>query len=60
MFIRSTVHTIIVVVANVRKTVYMQECMNYTIAMIPLSYTIYRFTCNHHALTYIIITLARI
>ena len=29
--------TIIVIVANVCKTVYMQECMNYTIAMLPLS-----------------------
>ena len=28
--------TIIVIVANVLKTVYMQECMNYTIAMLPL------------------------
>ena len=28
--------TIIVVVANVRKTVFMQECMNYTIAMLLL------------------------
>ena len=30
------VYTIIVVVANVRKTVYLQECINYTIAMLPL------------------------
>ena len=28
--------TTIVVVANVRKTVYMQECMNYSNAMLPL------------------------
>ena len=28
--------TIIVVVANVCKTVYMQKCMNYTNAMLPL------------------------
>ena len=28
--------TIIVILANVRKTVYMQECMNYTIAMLLL------------------------
>ena len=28
--------TIIVVVANVSKTVHMQECMNYTNAMLPL------------------------
>ena len=28
--------TIIIVVANVRKTVCMQECMNYTIAMLSL------------------------
>ena len=28
--------TIIVIAANVCKTVYMQECMNYTIVMLPL------------------------
>ena len=28
--------TIIVVITNVRKTVYMQECKNYSIAMLPL------------------------
>ena len=30
------IYKIIEVVANVRKTVYMQECMNYTILMLPL------------------------
>ena len=43
--------TILVVVANVRKTVYMQECMNYILLQCyHKAYTIYRFTCTQHAL----------
>ena len=48
--------TIIVVVAIVRKTVYMQECMNNILLQCyHLAYTIYRFTCTQHALIYIIV-----
>ena len=45
----------IIVVVNIRKTVYMQECMNYTITMLPLGYTMYTFTCTQHALMYFIV-----
>ena len=41
--------TIVVVVAILRKAVYMQECMNYTFAMQPLSLGLYNLQVHLHS-----------
>ena len=48
--------TIVITAKSIRNIVGMQECINYTILMLPLGvYTIYWFTCTQHALMYFII-----